>query len=214
MKIVIFAGGNLDERFCMVFLERESYDKIIAVDRGLEFLHRNSIMPALIVGDFDSLADGILDDYIEQHIPVRRFIPEKDATDMEIGVRCALEMGADEIIILGGTGSRLDHVLGNIQTMMIPLKQGVETYMLDANNRIRLLGHSVSIEKKNTKGTYVSFLPLTTTVEGLTLKGFKYPLYNYTLTSDNSLGVSNEFVDECAQIMFDKGILIMIESAD
>lgn len=213
MKIVLIAGGSIDEEFCMRFLTDESYDRIIAIDRGLEFLHEHAIVPDLIVGDFDSLPEGILENY-EDNVPVRYFKPEKDATDMEIGVRCAIEMGADGISVLGGTGNRLDHVLGNIQTLMIPLRHGVEAYIVDDRNRIRLLNQGLRLEKNTTRGTYVSLLPLTTTVEGLTMTGFKYPLDNYTLTSDNSLGISNEIVGEWAEISFDDGILIMIESQD
>lgn len=60
----------------------------------------------------------------------------------------------------------------------------------------------------------VSLLPLTTQAEGVTLEGFKYPLKEYCMTSDNSLGVSNEITEETARITVKKGILIMIESKD
>lgn len=213
MKVVLIAGGSLDEGFCTDFFANETYDKLIAIDRGLAFLHKKAIKPDLIVGDFDSLPEGILDDY-KDITPIRQFVPEKDATDMEIGIRTAMEMGADEIVILGGTGTRLDHVIGNIQTLMIPLQQGIETCIVDVNNRIRLLNKNKTIKKSEFFGTYVSFFPLTTEVEGLTLKGFKYPLDNHRLTSDNSLGVSNEAVEDEVVIQLAKGILIMIESRD
>ncbi len=213
MKVVLIAGGRLDESFCTELLENECYDKLIAIDRGLEFLHGKSMKPDLIVGDFDSLPEGILDCY-KDNTPIRQFVPEKDATDMEIGIRSAMEMGAGEIVILGGTGTRIDHVLGNVQTLMIPLQEGIEAYMADANNRIRLLSKDTKFKREEIFGSYVSLLPLTTTVEGVTLKGFKYPLYNHTFTSDNSLGVSNEIIEAEAVVQLTKGVLIMIESKD
>lgn len=213
MKIVLVAGGSIDREFCLDFLKQQNYDKIIAIDKGLEFLYREDIKPDLIVGDFDSLSDGILDFY-EEKVPIRQFVPEKDATDMEIGIRSALEMGAKHIAILGGTGTRIDHMLGNIQTLMIPLKQGVEAFIQDKYNRITLLNNKKTLRREHMFGNFVSFLPLTTIVEGLDLKGFKYPLEHYTMTSDNSLGVSNEVTEEEAVVQFQSGVLIMIESRD
>ncbi len=46
------------------------------------------------------------------------------------------------------------------------------------------------------------------------MTGFKYPLEQYTMTSDNSLGISNEIAAEEAEISFQKGILIMVEAHD
>ena len=51
-------------------------------------------------------------------------------------------------------------------------------------------------------------------MEGLTLKGFKYPLDGYCLRNLEGLGVSNEIVDERAEVSWETGILVMIESRD
>ena len=63
-------------------------------------------------------------------------------------------------------------------------------------------------------GTYLSLLPFTPQVTGITLKGVKYPLENAILNSGISLGISNEIVDDRAEIMFQDGILLGIESRD
>ena len=60
----------------------------------------------------------------------------------------------------------------------------------------------------------MSLIPLTSTVEGLTLTGFKYPLNDYTLPIGTSLGISNEIIEDIAHIEMEKGILIVIESKD
>lgn len=51
--------------------------------------------------------------------------------------------------MLGGTGSRLDHVLGNIELLGIGLELGVEIELLDANNRIRMTDHGMVLKKRN-----------------------------------------------------------------
>lgn len=214
MKTVIVAGGTIDTGFSLDFCKKENFKYIIGVDAGTKFLYENSIRPDVIVGDFDSLSPEILFYYEESGIPVRRFQPQKDASDMEIAVKTALDAGSTQLYILGGTGTRLDHVLSNIQTLAIPEKLGVRSFLIDANNRIRLLMQPLTIKKEQQFGKYVSFFPLTTVVTGVCLEGFAYPLNNHTFTSEDSLGVSNEIKEEEVRIAFKEGILIMVESRD
>lgn len=214
MKILLVAGGTVEPESSMQFIKKWKPDKIIGIDRGMEFLYEQKLTPDLLVGDFDSACSRVKEHYRALGVLVRQYRPEKDATDTEIGVRAALEMGAGEITILGATGTRIDHMLGNIQVLMLPLQKEVKACLLDAHNRIRLLSKRMVLKKEHMFGDYVSFLPLTTRVEGLTLTGFKYPLEHYTMTSDNSLGISNEIAAEEAEISFQKGILIMVEAHD
>lgn len=51
-------------------------------------------------------------------------------------------------------------------------------------------------------------------VEGVTLTGFKYPLKEYTLMNSDEIGVSNEILEEKAQITFRSGVVLMIMSKD
>ena len=47
--------------------------------------------------------------------------PMKDDTDTEAAIRLAIEKGAQSITLLGATGSRIDHVLANIELLGIGL---------------------------------------------------------------------------------------------
>ena len=109
---------------------------------------------------------------------------------------------------------RLDHVLGNIELLGIGLELGVEIELLDANNRIRMTDHGMVLKKEEQFGKYVSLIPYTAQVEHLYLAGFKYPLADYCLKGFCSIGVSNEITEEQAEITFENGILIVIESRD
>ena len=121
---------------------------------------------------------------------------------------------SDEIYLLGATGGRLDHFLANIALLMIPTQFGIKAWIVNEKNEITLLREGCSLEKKHTFGKYVSLIPFTEEVTGVVLKGFRYPLYGYTLTRDNTLGLSNEIEDERAEIAFEKGVLIMVLSMD
>ncbi|MEH2957639.1 thiamine diphosphokinase [Candidatus Merdisoma sp. JLR.KK006] len=217
MKTLIVSGGRINSDFALSYCRNERFDQIIGVDRGLEFLYENNILPTYVVGDFDS-ADPKLESYYrkQKEIEVRWFNPVKDSTDTQIAIELALELNSASIVILGGTGSRLDHVLGNIQSMMLARDAGVDCILLDEYNRIRLISEDTIIKKNQQYGRFVSLIPLTSTVEGVDLIGFKYPLHNHTFTSTGSagLGVSNEVMEEEAVIHMKSGILVLIESLD
>lgn len=217
MKTLIVSGGRIDTDFALSFCKENSFDAVIGVDRGLQFLYDCGITPTHIVGDFDSAGPELVEYYKGQEgIELRRFCPVKDSTDTQIAIELALELKSTSIVILGGTGSRLDHVLGNIQSMMLAKAAGVDCRMLDAHNQIRLIEENTVLKRDSQYGRFVSLLPLTTRVEGVDLLGFKYPLHNHTFTSTGSagLGVSNEIVEEEAQIHMKSGVLILIEALD
>ncbi|RDU24316.1 thiamine diphosphokinase [Anaerosacchariphilus polymeriproducens] len=215
MRTVIISGGNIEEEFAVKFLKSMVFSAIIGVDSGLEFLKKQNIYPTHVIGDFDSLSQETYRYYKENANCIwKELVPEKDETDTQAAITWALELHSTEIWILGGIGSRIDHLLGNIQILQIPLKRKVPCFLVDSHNKICLLDKGISIKKMEQYGKFVSLLPLTTQVEGLTLDGFKYPLYKHTLTSDNALGVSNEILENVAEITFEKGILIVIQSKD
>lgn len=212
---VIVSGGSIDDVFAGKVLKKDPADCLIAADSGIDFFYRNHLLPDVIVGDFDS-ADEAAKQFFEQRpeIQIRRLNPVKDDTDTESALRLAIDHGAERITLLGATGSRLDHVLGNIELLGIGLTAGVPVTMLDPCNRIRMIKRGVTIRREEQFGDYVSLLPYTSEVSGLTLRGFQYPLTDYCLRGFSSLGISNEILDEEGEISFSDGILLVIESRD
>lgn len=211
----IIAGGKIEDAFAIGVLKGFAEKTVIAADSGMEFLRRNEIVPQVIIGDFDSVSKETLEWFQKKKgIVWHRLNPQKDDTDTEFALRLAISMGAECITVLGGTGSRLDHVLGNIELLGIGLELGVEIELLDANNRIRMTDHGMVLKKEEQFGKYVSLIPYTAQVEHLYLAGFKYPLADYCLKGFCSIGVSNEITEEQAEITFENGILIVIESRD
>lgn len=213
--VIVFSGGGLDDEFACRIIEDRKPDVMIAADRGMEFFYRNCKEPDMIIGDFDSAESESLR-YFRNQTTVRiiELSPMKDDTDTEAAIRYAISMGAEKITILGATGCRLDHVLGNIELLGIGLDLGISIEIVDVNNRIRMIDNGMKLRREEQHGSYVSLVPYTEKVEHLTLRGFKYPLEDATLKGFCTLGVSNEIVAEEAEIAFDGGILIVIESKD
>lgn len=216
MQALIITGGSIDDAFTLNFIKENPCDLMIAADSGMEFFYRNGLVPNVIVGDFDSVKKGVLEYFRKNNpdIKVMKFQPEKDETDTELALRTAMEAGCEKIWLLGATGTRLDHVLGNIHLLGMAMEQGCECIMLDAHNRIRMLKQGIRLKKAEQYGDYISLFPFTPTVKGLTLTGFKYPLQKYELQCYHSLGVSNEITQEEAEISFEDGILLMMESRE
>jgi len=214
MKTLIITGGKISADFALTFFENKEYDIVIAADKGLEVLDKICIKPDYIIGDFDSLEESVLCEYPEDRIV--RLNPEKDFTDTEAAIHLAIEKGADSVTIIGATGSRLDHVLANISLLMIPLEVGIPAYIIDENNRIRLIDKTTELTREDCFGDNVSLIPYTDEVSGVTLKGFYYPLNNKTLNrfKDISLGISNKVIEEKCIIEMKSGIMIVIESRD
>ena len=215
MKFVIISGGHIDDVFALDWLDKNKYDCMIAADSGMNFLHRNGIVPDIIAGDFDSVQSESLS-YFQclNDVQVMRLNPIKDDTDTEFVIREAIRRGASEIVLLGATGTRLDHVLANVNLLGIGLEEGVEIQLVDKHNRIRMINEKLEINKVEQFGVFVSILPIKGDAKGVTLEGMKYPLKNADISCFSSLGVSNEIVDKSARISVEQGVLLVIESND
>lgn len=215
MNVLIVTGGSIDASFAKQYISERKWDFIISADSGMEFCREADILPDMLLGDFDSAKAETLA-YFKERCPerIRTFPSRKDETDTELAIKKAIEAGAEKITILGGTGSRLDHVLGNIQLLKIALDAGVDCLIVDVHNRLRMIDKRLELKKTGQFGHYVSLIPFTPRVSGVTLTGFFYPLTDFTLTSGKALGVSNEITEENAVIELKDGILLVIESDD
>jgi len=214
MKYLIVYGGEIDGDFAERLIMSSGFEVIIAADRGMDFLYEHKITPDIIVGDFDSVKNEALSYFKEKGMSdIHVLNPEKDDTDSECALQIALDHGADHIIIIGATGTRIDHVLGNISLLGKAMSEGKMAELLDTHNRIRMIDNELEIEKNKQYGKYVSIIPVCKNNK-ITLEGFKYPLKDYTFEGFNTLGISNEIVDDIAKITVNEGQYIVIESKD
>ena len=121
---------------------------------------------------------------------------------------------------LGGIGGRLDHTVANFAVLYYLLRRGARAVMADTHNRVELkLPGSYRLEPE--EGYKFSLFPYAGEVTGLTERQVYYPLDNATLTPDNPLGVSNEFLRDPAEntllpaeISFKSGVLMIFLSKD
>lgn len=188
----------------------------VGVDRGVFTLIRRGMHPDLAFGDFDSVSLVELQEIESKVSKLHRFNPVKDETDMELALQWALEQETEKIRIFGATGGRLDHLFANIQLLMGPVMVGNrnDVVIIDKSNLVTVKGPGNYSIKKNKRYPYVSFVPVTSTVNGLTLEGFKYPLKNCHIPLGSTLCISNEVSNDCGTFSFSEGILIVVRSSD
>lgn len=238
---IIVSGGDIQSDFALYFLKkniekagRENI-RLIAADRGLEFFLDYLILPDVVIGDFDSLSEdgknflemqnedipygGMLEWKLQKGegkvVEVVRLRPEKDDSDTQSAMNYAIQNGAKEIVILGVTGNRVDHLMANFGLLILAQKQDTEVALADRYNYMKLIPSGTILKKAEQFGKYVSFFPLGGDVTGLTQEGFKYPLDKYHLTTaDSGLTVSNEISEEYAKVTYESGTLLMIMSRD
>ncbi|OPA74644.1 thiamine diphosphokinase [Paenibacillus selenitireducens] len=211
-KVVIFSGGQLSEQ-ALKYIQPEDF--IIGADRGAAFLTKHGIHMDIAVGDFDSVTEEMK---IDIAINCDRFIDcdpvYKNLTDTEMAFEIALEQQPVEIMMLGALGTRFDHSLSNVHLLRRTLELGIQCTLADDHNEICLMDARQSFTVMDHGFTYVSLLPLSMEVTGVTLEGFQYPLHQATLTLGKSLSVSNELVGEKGIIHIADGVLLVIQSKD
>lgn len=197
--VALIANGQIDS---LVTLRPSilRHKRIIAVDGGLSYCHQLGIRPALIVGDFDSCPQTLLDQY--EDVPKKHLLKEKDETDLEIAINEEFKQGAQKMTLFGAWGRRIDHSLTNLLLLTRhPGKIWMETekeilFAIDGTAKI----HSFV-------GQTLSLIPINGLVSGITTKGLKWELKESKM-DQNFFGVSNVCLKDRIEISVKEGILV------
>lgn len=175
----------------------------IAADGGYTHLQSRGIEPDLAVGDFDSLG------YVPAVREVVRHPVEKDDTDMMLAVREGLRRGFRSFILYGGIGGRLDHTIGNIQTLGFLAQHGARGLLCGEGTAVTILQNGALRFPATAAGT-VSVFCFGDAAEGVTERGLYYPLENARMENTLPMGVSNEFCNRESEVSVQKGKLLVL----
>lgn len=215
-RVIVVAGGPTDlwPKNALELI-KSSETVTIGVDRGVLHLIEQGIVPAIAIGDFDSLSETELKRVESCVEHIHYSIPEKDDTDMQLGVLAAMESYPQaEMILLGATGGRMDHFLSNLWLALEPRFQKVlaQISLLDCQNTIRYFPPGTYTIKKEGDKKYLAFVCFAP-VNGLTLYDAKYTLKQTDVTRPISYS-SNEFVGDSTTFSFSSGCVAVIQSKD
>ncbi|MBQ7559222.1 MAG: thiamine diphosphokinase [Synergistaceae bacterium] len=199
----VIVGGAEIKNYDLIKKYFSPEDFFIYCDCGLKHEKNFGIKPDLIIGDFDShdmpqdLSNVII-------LPVI-----KDDTDTIFAVKEAMKRGFDDFILTGVTGGRQDHNLGNIYALLMLAEKNKNALIVDDYSEIKLIKANEKIKIKR-GWKFFSLINISGTAKGIFITGAKYNLENAEITPDFQYGISNEILDDYAEIFLSEGSLLLI----
>lgn len=207
MKALIVAGGTPPSRELLDRHLKDS-DIILAADAGFRPLDECGVAPSILIGDMDSLGEDAASRADALGVKIMRVPSHKNSTDAELAVGEAVRLGADEIVLLGATGGRIDHLLGNLMLVHLGWHMGASTTMEDETQTISLIEEEGTIHGH--RGQTVSILPADQDAV-VSAEGLEYPLDELHLTNLRPRGVSNVMLGETAKVRTIGPVFICID---
>jgi thiamine pyrophosphokinase len=190
MKCVIIANGDFEYKGAA----KDAIDSaklIVCADGGARHLKVLNIFPHALIGDFDSIKAEDKSFFETGQTIIISHPANKDKTDSDLCISWALQNNATDITLLGVTGNRMDHTLANVYLLVKLAGQGITARIINSHNEIYIVKDY--LELNGLPGEYLSLVPVSEKVKGITLKGLKYTLNEAELEMGSSLGISNVF---------------------
>jgi len=204
MRCIILANGEYGEIESYRKLFRDG-DVILCADGGANYAYEMGVMPAAIIGDLDSIRPEVKEFYETCPVRFQKYPPRKDFTDMQLVLSAALELGAEEIILLGTLGKRLDHTLANLYSGIDMVRKGIKLSHYTPKCWVHIINQDIVIEGR--PGDLVSVLTLTDEAHGVSEVGFEYTPTDATMESSKPYAVSNVLVGQQGTVGVQSGIL-------
>jgi thiamine pyrophosphokinase len=181
---------------------------VVAADGGVDTALALGLAVSVAVGDFDSVTPAGLAAVEAAGGQIERHPAAKDATDLELALDRAVDLGADRIVVVGSDNGRIDHLL---EGLLLLGSRRYESVELDA-----LLGPASAYVVRGRRtlqgapGELLSLLPLHGPAEGVVTEGLVYPLRGETLHPGSSRGISNVFAESSASVTLTGGVLVAL----
>lgn len=158
---------------------------IICADSGYKKCLQSGFKPDLIIGDFDS------SDFPHMDCEIISLDVRKDDTDTFHSVKEAVAGGFNDIVILGGIGSRLDHTYANLLSVVYCKERGVDCALINSKNKVMIIDGVYSFEKDEYK--YFSLYALFEKCSNVSIRGASYELDCTDIMPFEQFAQSNEF---------------------
>lgn len=201
---VVVAGGTPARQVVPPDLDGAFW---IAADSGLELARDLGARCDVVVGDLDSLATSALERALADGTRLERHPPDKDATDLELALALAAAHRPRRLVVLGGAGGRLDHLLGNVAALTAPALAAIEVEAYLGEAHLRVVRRSVDMWAE--PGTAVSLLAHGGPARGVRTTGLRWSLSGATLQPHATLGISNEVVGPQVSVSVEAGLLLL-----
>jgi thiamine pyrophosphokinase len=208
---VVVTGGDRPDPALVDVLDLPVEGRVVvAADSGVAHAVALGLVIDVAVGDFDSLDPGLLEAVEAAGTRVERHPTAKDATDLELALDVALDLGAARIVVLGAHGGRLDHFLANAFVLAAPQLAGVEVEALVGEALVSVVRPGHGLRFGGRAGDLVTVLPVHGPAEGVRTEGLLYPLHGEVLTIGTTRGVSNVLVATEAVVELTAGVALVV----
>ncbi|MBA3530633.1 MAG: thiamine diphosphokinase [Ardenticatenales bacterium] len=205
-RVVLLANGELHEADYVRALLRPD-DLLIAANGGTRHAWTLQVLPALLVGDRDSLPESLHRWLDDNKVPQYTHPREKDETDLELALHHALELGASSLLFVGATGGRMDHTLANLSLLAHVCAAGVQAEVVVGKEHLHLVYQLFQLH--DAVGHTVSLLPWGGDAKGVTTQGFVWELHGETLGFGPARGISNVVREPLATVSVEEGMLLL-----
>jgi thiamine pyrophosphokinase len=188
---------------------------VVAADGGALKAGALGLRPDVVVGDLDSLGVHDVERLRHDGVQVLAFPTGKDESDTELAVREAISRGAQRLRLVGALGGRrVEHSLANVLLLTMPELAELDVAIVDGASTLRVMGTRGGdrFEVHGEAGDYVSLLPLSEVVDGVTTGGLAYELAGEALRQGPARGLSNELTGQRAQITTRAGRLLVVHT--
>ena len=200
-EAVVLADGSFPSHPIPLAFLRKS-DHIICCDGSAESLIAADLEPEAIVGDLDSLNSLISERFVDRLFRDS----DQDTNDLTKAIRWCINKRYKEIVILGATGKREDHTIGNISLLTEYAREISVSMITDTGTFKPLLKSSVV---KCFPGQQVSIFSIHPETE-ITSTGLKYPLNKRRLNNWWEATL-NEAETDTIELSFSGGPLIVYQ---
>lgn len=210
---LLVADGDVPDRAEVDRLLGGAPQLVIAADGGALKADALGYAAHVVVGDADSLDPAHIEQLRATGAEVVIHPAAKDESDTELALNEALTRGATHVVIVGAFGGkRLEHTLANILLLASERLAGRDICLADGASTLRVMHDDESLEIAGEPTDYVSLMPLTEHVSGVTTLGLRYPLTDETLQQGPARGLSNELTHASATIRINRGRLAVIHT--
>lgn len=234
MRIVIIANGEPPTKDdVQPWLTDRAV--LICADGGGRTALTMNLKPHHVIGDFDSLSEDELRELEQGGAQLHHYSPRKDETDLELALLFAVKLFAtkhtkvtekrdeplvlsastvaDEVVVLGARGGRIDHELANMLLLAMPALSGVPVLFAHGVERLFLIDardQAVQRTLHGCPGDIVSLLPFGGDAHGIETEGLEYSLRDESLFVGPARGVSNVMLGDEACVSLRQGMLLCV----
>ena len=200
-RALVIANGEPPKKQLLQSLARES-GVVICADGGANTALKFGILPDIIVGDLDSIHAEAL---VKFHKVPTYEDRDDESTDLEKAIAWALRQKYDHIDVIGASGRRIDHSVGNLGVLPKFYPDAVIRFLDDLGELV-YVGRGITFDAK--RSDVISLIPLSR-CEGITTEGLKYALDDEALELGVREGTSNVVVNTPVTIKVQKGHLLL-----